>query len=126
MKSIKSSIDSSLLKAIPYEMEAEIEVSYVTEEFTTLCPWTELPDFGRLTITYVPHKKLVELKSLKYYLLSYRNAGIINEHAVARILKDLSSLVKPRSMEVKIEFTPRGGIKTVVVGRYPQRSRRKI
>lgn len=124
MKVGKAEIDTSVLKSIPYEMDEEIEVSYITDEFTALCPWTGLPDFGRLTITYVPRKKLVELKSLKYYLLSFRNTGIINEHAVARILKDLSSLLKPKSMEVKIEFTPRGGIRTVAVARYPQRRKR--
>ncbi len=115
----KDRINSSVLKAIPYEMEKKVEVSYITEEFTCLCPWTGLPDFGKLTITYVPSDKLIELKSLKYYLLSFRNAGVINEHAVARILKDLSSLVKPQRMEVKIEFNPRGGITTVVSAKFP-------
>lgn len=113
-------IDPSVLKAIPYEMEEKIEVSYITEEFTCLCPWTGLPDFGRLSIKYVPSNKLIELKSLKYYLLSFRDSGIINEHAAARILKDLSSLIKPDRMEVKIEFNPRGGIRTEVIARFPE------
>jgi 7-cyano-7-deazaguanine reductase len=85
-----------------------------------LCPWTGLPDFGKLTITYIPSDKLIELKSLKFYLLSFRNAGIINEHAAARILKDLSSLINPERMEVKIEFKPRGGIMTVVSAKFPE------
>lgn len=121
MKGKKDNIDSSSLKTIPYEMDQKVEVSYITEEFTCLCPWTGLPDFGRLTITYVPSKKLVELKSLKYYILSFRNAGIINEHAAARILKDLSSLLNPERIEVKIEFNPRGGIMTVISAKFPEK-----
>jgi 7-cyano-7-deazaguanine reductase len=117
---MKGKINKSVLKTIPYEMDEKVEVSYITDEFTCLCPWTGLPDFGRLTITYIPSDKLIELKSLKFYLLSFRNAGIINEHAAARILKDLSSLINPERMEVKIEFKPRGGIMTVVSAKFPE------
>ena len=64
-----------------------------TDEFTAMCPWTGLPDFGVLTVSYVPDRSCVELKSLKYYLLSYRGVGIVQEHAANRILNDLASHV---------------------------------
>jgi 7-cyano-7-deazaguanine reductase len=121
VKSRKDRIDSSVLKAIPYTEKKKVEITYTTNEFTCLCPWTGLPDFGKLTITYLPSNKVIELKSLKFYLLSFRNVGIINEHAVARILEDLSTLVNPEWMEVRIEFTPRGGIQTIASARYPEK-----
>ena len=77
------------METIPFEYSgSETEVTYETEEFTCVCPWTGLPDFGKLSIWYLPDQTLIELKSLKYYLLSFRNVGIIQEHAVNRILKD--------------------------------------
>ena len=73
-------IDVAVLESIPFEYsDSATEVVYETEEFTAVCPWTGLPDFGTLTITYVPQDKLVELKSLKYYLTSFRNVGILQE-----------------------------------------------
>ncbi|MGP8080984.1 MAG: preQ(1) synthase [Dehalococcoidales bacterium] len=106
-------IDIAALETIPFDYAGSAtEVVYETEEYTCVCPWTGLPDFGILTITYVPNKLLIELKSLKYYLTSYRNVGIIQEHAVNRILKDLVKLVKPLSMTVDAEYRERGGIKS--------------
>ena len=106
-------IDVAVLETIPFDYAgSDTEVVYETEEFTCVCPWTGLPDFGLLTITYVPNKSLIELKSLKYYITSYRNVGIIQEHAVNRILKDLVKLVKPLSMTVDAEYRERGGIKS--------------
>ena len=106
-------IDTAVLETIPFAYAgSKTEVVYETEEFTCVCPWTGLPDFGLLTITYVPNKSLIELKSLKYYLTSYRNVGIIQEHAVNRILKDLVKLVKPLSMTIDAEYRERGGIKS--------------
>ena len=81
-------------------------------------PKSGLPDFGTLTIRYVPDKKLIELKSLKYYLTSYRNVGIIQEHAVNRILNDLVDLLKPVTMTIEAEYRERGGIKTKASARY--------
>jgi len=95
-------------------------VVYDTEEFTFVCPWTGLPDFARLVIRYIPARSLVELKSLKYYLTSYRNVGILQEHAVNRILQDLVQLLDPVSMVVEAEYRERGGIKTRAVARYQQ------
>lgn len=79
---------------------------------------TGLPDFGTVTIRYRPDEKIVELKSLKFYLLQYRNVGIFYEHVVNRILDDLVAVVKPKRMEVIGDFTPRGGISTVVTALY--------
>lgn len=109
----EDAIDVAILEAIPFDYAGSpTEVEYITDEFTCVCPWSGLPDFGTLTIRYVPGKKLVELKSLKYYLLSFRNVGIIQEHTVNRILKDLVRLIKPVSITVEAEYKERGGIWT--------------
>ena len=115
----ESVIDVGVLEAIPFEYpESATEVVYETDEFTAVCPWTGLPDFARLTIKYVPSRALVELKSLKYYLTSYRNVGILQEHAVNRILNDLVALLKPVSMTIEAEYRERGGIKTRATAYY--------
>ena len=109
----EEAIDVAVLETIPFDYAGSAtEVVYETEEFTCVCPWTGLPDFGTITITYIPNKSLIELKSLKYYLTSYRNVGIIQEHAVNHILKDLVKLVKPLEMTVDAEYRERGGIKS--------------
>jgi len=115
-------IDVAVLETIPFDYAgSDTEVKYETEEFTCVCPWTGLPDFGLLTISYVPDKSLIELKSLKYYLTSYRNVGIIQEHAVNRILKDLVKLVKPFSMTVDAEYRERGGIKSYATANWEKK-----
>ena len=108
-----------MLEAVPFDYsDSATEVVYETEEFTFVCPWTGLPDFARLVIRYIPSCSLVELKSLKYYLTSYRNVGILQEHAVNRILQDLVQLLDPVLMVVEAEYKERGGIKTKAVARY--------
>jgi 7-cyano-7-deazaguanine reductase len=87
-------------------------------EFTSVCPKTGQPDFGTLTITYTPEAKCVELKSLKHYLLSFRNEGIFYEHVTNRILDDLVAVLSPRWLQIVAAFTPRGGITTRVTARY--------
>jgi 7-cyano-7-deazaguanine reductase len=115
----EDAIDVAVLEAIPFDYPGSAtEVVYETDEFTAVCPWTGLPDFAQLTIRYVPDKSLVELKSLKYYLTSYRNVGILQEHAVNRILQDLVHLLQPVSMVVEAQYNERGGIKTKAVARY--------
>ncbi len=115
----EESVDVSVLESIPFEYpDTDTEVSYETGEFTSVCPWTGLPDFAVLSIRYVPDQKLVELKSLKYYLTSFRNVGILQEHAVNRILKDLVELVKPIRMVVEADFGERGGLKTKASANY--------
>jgi len=119
----EDSIDVAVLEAIPFDYpDSATEVVYETEEFTAVCPWSGLPDFARLVIRYVPHQSLVELKSLKYYLTSYRNAGILQEHAVNRILNDLVHLLQPVSMIIEAEYRERGGIKSKAVARYEKKN----
>jgi 7-cyano-7-deazaguanine reductase len=115
----EDAIDSDVLESIPFDYpESATEVVYETEEFTSVCPWSGLPDFARLVIRYVPNCHLVELKSLKYYLTSYRNVGILQEHVVNRILQDLVQLLKPVSMVVEAYYKERGGLSTKAVAKY--------
>jgi 7-cyano-7-deazaguanine reductase len=108
------------LIVFPYEYagrEAGVEID--TEEFTCLCPWSGLPDFGRLRLTYVPDRLCLELKSLKYYLTSFRQVGILQEHAASRILDDLVRACRPRRMTVTLDYRVRGGIHTAVTVSHP-------
>ena len=115
----ETAIDVAVLEAMPFGFpDSATEVVYETEEFTFVCPWTGLPDFARLVIDYVPERSLIELKSLKYYLTSFRNVGILQEHAVNRILHDLVSLLAPASMTVEAEYRERGGMKTRATAKY--------
>jgi 7-cyano-7-deazaguanine reductase len=97
-------------------------IEIVCPEFTSVCPKTGQPDFGVLTLTYVPDGKCVELKSLKLYLQQFRNEGIFYEHATNRILDDLVAATQPRQMTLVAAFTPRGGITTSVTARYGARA----
>lgn len=87
-------------------------------EFTSVCPKTGQPDFGVITISYIAKTKCVELKSLKYYLQSFRNEGIFYENVINRILDDLATLLKPKWMEVIGDFTIRGGLQSKVISTY--------
>ncbi len=108
-------IDVGCLLAFEYEYpDQPSQVSIDTDEFTALCPWTGLPDYGSLKITYVPADLCIELKSLKYYLLSYRDVGIVQEHAANRIIRDLVSLCQPRWMRVVLDYKVRGGLHATV------------
>lgn len=114
------SLDRGVLTAIRFDYPGSgTVVEYIHPEFTSVCPWTGLPDFGEIRIRYIPNDKLVELKSLKYYLNSFRNVGILQEHAVNTILQDLVALLNPVKMEVTGRFQPRGGISTVVTVSHP-------
>lgn len=92
-------------------------------EYSSVCPKTGLPDFGTITISYRPARECIELKSLKMYLLAYRDLGIFYENAVNRILKDVVKATRPQWCVVRGEFTPRGGLTTTVVARWPRRRR---
>ena len=94
--------------------DRDYDIVIESPEFTSVCPKTGLPDFGTLTIRYVPAESCIELKSLKYYLLEYRNEGIFYEAAINKILDDLVAACQPRWMEVEGAFTARGGITTTV------------
>jgi 7-cyano-7-deazaguanine reductase len=89
-------------------------------EFTSVCPKTGLPDFGVITIRYMPEKRCLELKSYKEYLQSYRNLGIFQENIVNQVLEDVVRWARPVWAEVKGDFRPRGGISTVVIVRWPR------
>src|SRR5512132_4105555 len=98
--------------------ERDYEIAIDCPEFTSVCPKTGLPDFGEIHITYVPADRCIELKSLKYYLIEFRNRGIFYEAVTNQILDDLVAACGPRRMTVVGDFTPRGGIKTSVTARY--------
>ena len=109
-------IDPGVLETFPYEYAGRrIDVVIETSEFTAVCPFSGLPDFGTLKISYVPDKLCVELRSLKYYLLSFRQVGIFYEHLVNRILDDLVELCQPLEMTVEADYTVRGGLTTRAV-----------
>ena len=99
------------------------EVTIETEEFTSVCPKTGLPDFGTIRIRYMPRKWCVELKALKLYLNGYRDLGIFQENVVNRVLKDFVAAVKPVWVEVTGTFNIRGGTQTIVEARYPRKRR---
>lgn len=113
-------IDAAVLETFPYEYPGrDVAVDIETDEFTAVCPWSGLPDFGKIMIHYLPKAKILELRSLKYYLLSYRNVGIYQEHATRRILEDLVKVTEPQWMEVVLDYKVRGGIHTVCRTRWP-------
>lgn len=95
-------------------------IEIVCPEFTSVCPKTGQPDFGVLTISYVPNVKCVELKSLKFYLQQYRNEGIFYENVTNRILDDLAAVLRPRQLTLKAAFSSRGGISTTVTVHFEQ------
>src|SRR5512142_444343 len=99
---------------------AGYEVVIDDPEFTSVCPKTGLPDFGRIELRYLPDKRCLELKSYKEYLFTYRNLGIFQENAVNRILEDVVRAAKPVWAVVRGEFRPRGGISGVIEARWPR------
>ncbi len=114
-----AAIDASVLETFAYEYPGkDTAVDITTDEFTAVCPWSGLPDFGTVMIRYLPGKRILELRSLKYYLLSFRNVGTYQEHAVNRILEDLVRVVEPRWMEVMLDYKVRGGIHTTCKARW--------
>jgi 7-cyano-7-deazaguanine reductase len=108
------------LETWPSQYAADYEIVITIPEFTSICPKTGLPDFATLTITYVPDRLCVELKSLKEYVNAYRSIGIFNENVVNRVLEDLVRALAPRRIAVRGAFTPRGGIQTTVEARAPR------
>src|SRR5688572_18607492 len=98
--------------------QREFEIAISCPEFTSVCPKTGLPDFGEIRISYVPAELCIELKSLKYYMIEFRNRGIFYEAVTNQILDDLVSACQPRRMTVVGDFTVRGGLKTVVTASY--------
>ena len=97
---------------------AGYEIEIVIPEFTSVCPKTGLPDFGTLTLHYVPDQLCLELKSLKMYTLAYRDLGIFYENVVNRFLQDIVAAIQPVSATLVGDFTPRGGLHSKITARY--------
>lgn len=117
-------IDTKVLETFAYEYAdsptgAAMEIVTTTDEFTSVCPFSGLPDFARVTVAYIPDRACLELRSLKYYLMSYRDVGMWYEHLVNRMLDDLVAACSPRRMRLVIEVRPRGGLASTVTASYP-------
>jgi 7-cyano-7-deazaguanine reductase len=104
-------IDVAVLETFPYQ-GPEQEIVTETSEFSAVCPFSGLPDQAILTIRYVPSDCCVELKSLKYYVMSYRNVGIFQEHATARLAEDLQRALRAKRLTVTTKYNVRGGFET--------------
>ena len=104
-------IDVAVLETFPYD-GPEQEIVTETREFSAVCPYSGLPDYALLRVTYVPSDRCIELKSLKYYVTSFRNVGIFQEHATARIAEDLFRVLGPRRLSVVTVYNVRGGFET--------------
>ncbi len=120
-------IDSDCLECFEYEyadkaVGEDVEIEIATEEFTSVCPFSGLPDFGRVKVTYIPDKHCIELRSYKYYLLSYRNVGIFYEHLINRLLNDLVKASAPKRMKIEIVCSLRGGVSSTLTQTYNWKS----
>jgi 7-cyano-7-deazaguanine reductase len=118
----EDAVDASCLECFEYQYADKgvgvMEIVTSTDEFTSVCPFSGLPDFAQVSIRYTPDRKCIELRSLKYYLLSYRNVGIWYEHLVNRMLDDLVRVVEPKQMEIVIDCNARGGLRSTVKAKY--------
>lgn len=122
----RSGLDTPLPKIECFENQFNnYEITISIPEFTSVCPRSGLPDFGTITIRYVPNKWCAELKSLKMYILAYRSLGIFYENAVNRILRDFVKAVKPTQAVVTGEFNVRGGMKSIIEASYPPKRQSK-
>ena len=122
----RSGVDKPLPKLECFKNQFEdYEITISIPEFTSVCPRTGIPDYGTITIRYIPNQWCVELKSLKMYILAYRNLGIFYENAVNRILRDFVRASQPIQAVVTGEFNVRGGMKSVIEASYPFKRRSK-
>ncbi|GAB4233507.1 MAG: hypothetical protein Tsb0021_12490 [Chlamydiales bacterium] len=111
--------DEARIETIPNRWsEAHFEVTISCDEFTCICPITAQPDYAQIHIHYIPKEYLLEAKSLKSYLASYRNVAIFHEFVVNKIRDDLTAALNPHFIEIKGDFTPRGGIKIVTIAKW--------
>ncbi len=110
----EKSIKADFLETIDYKGETQ-NITYETDELSAVCPFSGLPDYGFLNINYIPDKKIIELKSLKYYLISFRNVGIYQEALTDRIYKDLKKALKPKYLRIETVYNTRGGIDSTCV-----------
>jgi len=119
----QSHVNPDVLEALPFQPpDSHTRIEILNPEFTSLCPKTGLPDYGTIRIRYIPREKIVELKSLKYYFLQYRQTGIFYERLTRLIRDHLVALLDPLEIEVEARFTPRGGLSSTVVSVYPAAS----
>ena len=119
LKHARAGINAKMPEIESFENQyKKYEITIIIPEYTSICPKSGLPDFGTITVKYIPDKKCIELKSFKTYIIAYRNLGIFYENAVNKIKNDLVKTVKPKRMVVTGDFTPRGGIKTIVEAKY--------
>jgi len=110
---------TALLETFPNpHPQRDYQIQHVAPEFTSVCPKTGQPDFGTIRLTYVPDKLCVELKSYKFYLQAFRQCGIFYEDVTNRILDDLVKVLQPRSMTIVTEWTPRGGLHSIITASY--------
>ena len=119
-------IDTRVLETFPYDYPGnDIIVDIDTEEFTAVCPFSGLPDFATIRVKYIPDKVVIELRSYKYYLLSYRGVGIYQEHLVNRILDDLVKACRPKWMEVIADYRVRGGVHSIARREWSRPARKR-
>ena len=113
-------VSTDVLEAIDYVYKSTRTIDIVIDqpEFTSVCPMTGLPDYGCISVKYQPDEKIIELKSLKFYYLQYRNVGMFYELVVNKIIDDLSSVLEPLTMEVTGKFSSRGGISSTATAVY--------
>ena len=117
-------VDVHVLETFPYEYPRKnIVVNIDTNEFTAVCPYSGLPDFGVIKVNYIPKNLVLELRSFKYYLFSYRNVGIYQEHVVNKILEDLVCCCNPKWMQVIVDYNIRGGVHTVATSEWGKKSK---
>jgi 7-cyano-7-deazaguanine reductase len=121
----EEAIDVEVLECFDYEYADKpvgepMEIATTTDEFTSVCPFSGLPDFATVTVAYSPNRHCLELRALKYYLMSYRDVGIWYEHLVNRMLADLVQACKPKHMRIEIACKPRGGLSSTVTAEYKE------
>jgi 7-cyano-7-deazaguanine reductase len=120
----KAGLDAKLPEIETWENQFPgYEIEIAIPEFTSVCPKTGLPDFGTITVRYIPNKLCLELKSFKEYTLAYRNLGIFYENVVNRFVKDIVAAAKPLEIEVMGEFTPRGGLQSTITASWSKSKR---
>ena len=107
-------IKASILETFPYKGNKQV-ITYKTTEFSSVCPFSGLPDYGTLILDYIPKQKIVELKSLKYYIISYRSVGIYQEPMTNQFFNDLYTCLSPTYMKLTTIYNTRGGIDTTCV-----------
>jgi 7-cyano-7-deazaguanine reductase len=109
-------IKPEILRTFPYEYKGkDIVIKIETDEFSAVCPWSGLPDYGKIIVEYIPTDLILELKSFKYYIYTYRNVGIYQEHAINRIFEDIVKILKPKWIKITLTYNVRGGMVNTVV-----------